>query len=199
MIEILIYFLKYFLILKLWEKQIIPQKNIQFYRRCWVRTFFSLIDAYVFLLKNRAKHSVVSGSIKVSKRERQFLFEKKTNGKGKTTRFYPEFFSNLRVSIRLYARSRGAEESIPSTLSNFPSQLYRALDIRHRITHPKDLDSYSITNKEFSGITQDLNRWVRVLFDWRYSVEKDYVKRVQKTLSESSINLREMIASDLKD
>ncbi len=177
----------------------ISVENIQFYRRSWVRTFFSLVDAYAFILKNRVKPSVDKGAIKVTKRERECLFEKKTNGKGETSRFHPEFLSNLRIAIRLYARSRSTEEKVPDKLDNFPSELSIALGIRHRITHPKNLDSYSITNEEFSHITQALNQWVKELFDWRYSAEMDYIHKIKITLNESSNELREMIADDLKN
>lgn len=85
-------------------------------------------------------------------------YELKVNGKiGTQTKFY-QLQPRMRFIISAFARLYGNEHYVVDVSTQGWEQFDKALRIRHRITHPKDVESFKITDEEIA-VVESAKKW----------------------------------------
>lgn len=151
----------------------------QFWRRMYVRAFFAEIEASVYQFKQMAFHVKFEGKPELSRAEQAILLEEAydvtENGKSKVK---PSWFNterNVRFAFATVIRVFGLATAIDYAGEGWCS-LNKAVDIRHRLTHPKDVRCAFVSNDEMN-LFEAAGLWfrnnaVRLLREMADSLEK---------------------------
>lgn len=141
------------------------------FRRLMLRTIMAGIEAYCFKTKNLFLLLCDCRGVPVSKAERADILEKTTNKDGKVINHFPETKYNIKLTFKILHRAFDQEFKV-TDLKNW-GKLCQAVDIRNRITHPKNLDDMSISKEEYEDIVEGLG--------WFSQKIRTVVTRLQET------------------
>jgi hypothetical protein len=140
------------------------------WRRLYVRSTFTSIEGLTCFLKQHSLNnrlidcydSFKNGTPDLPLRELSLLQEEsytlKDNGRPKTAKAKLRTVPNLLFALTSFAESIGSEYSVEKDQGY--GALKDAILIRDRLTHPKDLESLTVTDDELR-ILKDAFGWVR--------------------------------------
>jgi len=165
-----------------------------FFVRTYVRTLFSIVEAWAYHVKQKAFRRGTERGNTFSKREIEVVHEYRQKqggatgeaGSPKTIRAS----DNVRVAIRLWARVHGGEP--PPLNGELPAMFSSAQAFRNRITHPK-LKSDLAVEPENIGQAIGVLSWLRDVMAWQSRLELAHIDRVEQELKASSAELRARI------
>jgi hypothetical protein len=113
----------------------------QFWRRNFIRVFFSVVEGYIFTMKQFALDAYDRGDVQFSLEELALLHELEfylDKGKAKGRQKFLKLADNFRFAFSMLAKAVGS--SFKLDVGNNRWESFRnAMQIRNRITHPKDL------------------------------------------------------------
>jgi len=133
-------------------EQLLDENDTQFARRAYIRSVFAYIEGTVWILKQTClKAKPISGNRRMSLAEYALLSEEtyglKSNGEPEVlTKFY-RLPDNVKFIFGLINKLFQAGIDLGVGKKKWDSFL-KALEIRHRITHPKESLSFEISVKE---------------------------------------------------
>jgi hypothetical protein len=129
-------------------------------RRISVRTLFSNIEAICYRLKLSALPFAEAKTVKLENEEIAMINEESyflaDNGAAKIKKVYPKFTSNLQFTFKVYARVLGSDFKLDVESDKW-DKFREAIDIRNRITHPKNLSDMKISKDDFRKATNAYN------------------------------------------
>lgn len=150
-------------------------------RRNLVRATFSAVEGLLWRLKQEVfAHSV--GRTALSIHEQAALLEESfavdPNGQVKSQ---PRFFPTA-TSIRLTVRA--AQRISPAYAIDFShvgwQRLQLAINVRHRIIHPKDLASLTVTDEEIANCIGGFNWFLALCIEVRGEIKAELEKRLSQ-------------------
>ena len=167
---------------------LVNEKDTQFRRRAYVRSVFSTLESMVWLLKQLCLEfsemlasNGVSYEAKLDRAEYALLhdeaYDLKSNG---TPNVQPKFLKlpdNLRFAIEITNRVFTIEGFINTEIdlgigTAKWDRFLRALAVRNRITHPKELSGFTITDEE-KLLCDDVLLWMnQFLNDFLMSISR---------------------------
>lgn len=115
--------------------------------RIMTRTAFAAIEGLCYKTKNLSLHLCDHRGIPVTQAEREDVLEKITNKDGKTINHYPETKENIKQALNMLYRAFGFKFEI--TEHDKWKKLCIAIDVRNRITHPKNIAEMEISGTEY--------------------------------------------------
>ncbi len=142
-------------------------KSSQFARRTYVRTLFSYIEGTIWILKQvclnaeAPKSNVRSIEIGELLILREEMFELKSNGSIKKTALHLNLLDNLKFIFKTLNRLFVGHIELGTGTANW-TNLIEAKKIRNRITHPKDSESFEISDEEIK-LCQEVCSWFNIL------------------------------------
>jgi hypothetical protein len=136
---------------KHWHKLSQPE------RRMYVRSTFAAIEAWIYVMKQMALGwHPDPNCLTISEAERLFAQEHEyrltDSGEVETRRTKISLEANLRFGFKLLAKAG----SVPSVLDVSGSEwqsLKRAIKIRDRITHPKSISDFNISDEDYNDVS----------------------------------------------
>ena len=140
----------------------LDQTDSQFARRAYIRSIFASLEGTLWLLKQVClKVPTVSGPRRFDPAEYALLqdqtYDLKNNGETSIQTKFLRLPDNLRFTFRVFNRLFGAQVDLG--VSGAPwSAFLKALDVRHRITHPKKVDELDITDDELK-LCREVSSW----------------------------------------
>jgi len=125
----------------------------QYRRRCYVRAFFAYVEGFMSIIAATIRFEQERGAISLSRQDLALLLDEtyslNEQGKGHTRTSYPGFLSKFRFLLRLLPESHGIETA-PDYGGTGWDAFVRALDVRHRVTHPKVSQDVDVSEAELS-------------------------------------------------
>jgi hypothetical protein len=123
----------------------------QLWRRAYIRTTFAEIEAMVFRMKQVALKSCDMFGIKLSEAEINLIqeqsFDLRENGEIKTQAKFLRLQSNLRFAFKVFSRVLHFKYSLEVSSDGW-TFFDEALRIRNRLTHPKSLSDFHISDQD---------------------------------------------------
>jgi hypothetical protein len=143
-------------------EQLVDSQDSLFARRVYVRSDFAYYEGTIWLVKQAClKASSSTGVRKFEVAEyailREECYKLKNNGKYETGKILLRLPENLRFTIDLFNKRFDAEIDL-GVGSAMWEKFLDTLKIRHRITHPKSLNDYKITDDEFA-LCREVTGW----------------------------------------
>lgn len=128
------------------------KEDNEFYRRTYLRNIFAFIEGVIYTLKqeilSKERHSQV---VMLRPEEILAIKEKapqvKENGEVKEVTKYTELISNVRLTFKYYAKVFNVSYNLDVS-GELWGYFRDSLNVRHRITHPKQDSDMSITDEE---------------------------------------------------
>ena len=144
------------------SEQFLEHNDTQFARRAYIRSTFAYIEGAAWILKQTClKAKPISGSRRMSPAEYALLseetYELKSNGKPKTQTKFLRLPDNLKFTFHLINKLFKANIDLGVGKKEWDSFL-KALEIRHRVTHPKETKAFEISNREIQ-ICKEVCSW----------------------------------------
>ena len=141
--------------------QALEREDTQFWRRTLFRTMFSLIEAMNGVLKEKAIQAACSGDKKrwnITKIELLGDYEYRILKTGKLERetLRRPFLNYTAFILRCIAEESYTEPSFFA--HNGWNEFQKAIDVRHRLTHPKKDTDMTVTDEELRSL-QEAFRW----------------------------------------
>lgn len=137
-------------------------------RRISIRTFFSIIEAMCYRLKVSALSRAEIKGMRLKKQEIAIINEESffldEKGVPRIKKIYPKVTSNLRFAFKIFARVFVAEFKLDLGGDEW-EEFQKAVDIRNRVTHPKNPSDMNVTKTDFKKVIR--------AFDW-------FVANIQK-------------------
>jgi len=131
----------------------LEQQDSQFARRAYIRSVFAAVEGIVWLLKRVCLKLAGAAKAKLDLGEYSLLqdqtYELKQNGELNVQTKFLRLPDNLRFTFRVFNRSFAANVDLGVGAASWDHFL-EALAIRHRITHPKEVDQLDVTDAEIA-------------------------------------------------
>lgn len=133
-------------------EQFLDENDTQFTRRAYIRSVFAYIEGTVWIFKQTClKVKPISGNRRMSLAEYALLneetYELKSNGEPKVQTKFLCLPDNVKFIFGLISKLFQAGIDLGVGKKEWDSFL-KALELRHRITHPKESQAFEISNKE---------------------------------------------------
>jgi len=133
-------------------EEYLEHHDSQFSRRAYIRSIFAYIEGTVWNLKQVCLNAKPAKGIrKMTPSEYTLLTEKtyelKNNGEPKAQSKFLRLPENIRFTFNLLNKLFKGNVSLGVGTENW-DQFLQALDMRHRITHPKSSSEFQISNEE---------------------------------------------------
>lgn len=150
-----------------WAEQTLDRDDNQFTRRAYIRSVFSMIEGTVWALKQTVlgapappgqKKRLLAGEYELLSDK---TYELKSNGQIKAQAKYLRLPENIRFTFSMLDKYFGIEFDLGVGTPSWDKFLV-AQDIRNRITHPRTMGEFSVTDKEIS-ICKDACSWFNTL------------------------------------
>src|SRR5688572_30645255 len=140
----------------------LDQADSQFARRAYIRSIFASLEGIVWLLKQVClKVPNISGPRRLDPVEYALLqdlsYDLKNNGEISVQTKFLRLSDNVRFTFRVFNRLFKANVDLGVSGASWPAFL-RALDVRHRITHPKKVEELDITDEEIK-LCREVSGW----------------------------------------
>jgi hypothetical protein len=130
-----------------------------FTRRAYVRTMFSSVEGFAFTMKKIAlgkPNLFAPGELALLREEEYHLT---TSGEVRVRRRFLRTAENLRFAFAAFMKFHGAPSVLPT--DEGWSAFVAAIEVRHRITHPKRLEDLEIGDREIETIRRAAH-WLAV-------------------------------------
>jgi hypothetical protein len=140
----------------LWDAQaaekLMEQTETPFARRTYVRAMFAYVEVAIWVIKRTCLLAAgKSPTANFTLAEQALLadaaYDLKSNGEPTTQTKFLRLPENLRFAIRISNRLFGARIEVRRGEKDWQSFM-DAIRIRHRITHPKDLGAFDVSDDE---------------------------------------------------
>jgi hypothetical protein len=146
----------------------------QFWRRDMTRTLFSNIEGFSFIIKKMADRIATANSIELHPADYAYILDQEfkytENGKQKKIPARLGVVKGTVRSVEILAKAcEYPQFFIDETTQEFAT-FERAKEIRHRITHPKNSNSFFINDEELQDI--------RKVQKWYFSLIENSTKAV---------------------
>jgi hypothetical protein len=150
-----------------------PGVDPDFARRVMLRTLFSALDSYAYVLSERALSIAESSGIVFSKSALEVLREgkEKANPDG-TVGWQPQFNAtskHLRTAITSFAEACGSTS--PLRTGDVPEDFKMVEKVRHRLTHPRKVSHFGIAADEAKAVAE-VGRWLKEIVPWANAEEQ---------------------------
>ena len=138
-----------------WAEEALDKEDNQFTRRAYIRNVFAMIEGSIWVLKQTVLHAPASEgkTKKILPAEFALLsdktYELKSNGQTKEQTKYLKLPENFRFTFSVLTKYFGTEFNLGvGTIAwdNFRA----AQEIRNRITHPKTVAEFKVTDIEIA-------------------------------------------------
>ncbi|MES2373406.1 MAG: hypothetical protein V4557_12550 [Bacteroidota bacterium] len=136
------------------ENELSKNEDSQFARRTYIRSIFSCLEGTIWILKDvcfNAKPQ--TGVRKMSVAEytmlKEISFELKNNGDVKSAVKFLRLPDNLKFTFKMLNKLFKCNIDLEIGKKNW-TNFIETLEIRNRITHPKDSTSFTITDSEIA-------------------------------------------------
>ena len=146
-----------------WAEKILDKEDNQFTRRAYIRSLFSMIEGSIWVFKQTLLHTGIhEGHLKnLSIAEYALLseitYDLKSNGRPKEQTKYLKLPENIRFTFDAIGKYFKIDFDLGVDNSGWNNFL-EAQKIRNRITHPKSLESFTISDDELE-ICKNTNSW----------------------------------------
>jgi hypothetical protein len=174
-----------------------PGVDPDFARRVMLRTLFSTLDAYAFVLSDRALAVAASSGITFSKSTLEVLREAREkempDGKVELVPQFNATSTHLRKAIFAFAKAYGVKSPLPT--GDVPSELKRVEDARHRLTHPRKVSHLRITPAEVLDVAA-VGKWFMEIGTWANAEEQRYIERLRAKAHEDTERMIEELRSN---
>lgn len=131
-------------------RKLLEKDDRQVIRRSFIRVIFSGVEGVCFILKQhcldqagKKRNLYTPAEMAVLREENYYL---SSDGEVSIRPNYPSFEDNIKFTLRMFCRE------VPSAVLSFDGQgwgdLKKAIQVRHRITHPKRPEALKISNEE---------------------------------------------------
>jgi hypothetical protein len=146
-------------------EELLNRADTQFARRTFVRAAFAFTEAFSFWFRQTVEELLIAGCSKskpleVTKLEllSEVIRAPDGNGKLEPTKNRIPFRNSLAFVIRTAAECKGADPELIFS-DNGWREMRKALDTRHRITHPKIAAELQITDDDMDSVRES-HRWL---------------------------------------
>lgn len=128
------------------------QSLAQWKRRSFVRAFIALVEFDTYNRKQRVLYLQDHGHGKFRTAElvllREIQPEIDDTGKVKEKKKYLRLIDNYRFAIRMFCKATGIEFELPTNNDGWTA-FKDTVDLRNRITHPKNISEVEISDEQF--------------------------------------------------
>ena len=145
-----------------WAESQLGKEDNQFTRRTYVRSVFAYIEGAIWLLKQTCLNVPPKTGVRHIDPATYALlqdqtYELKNNGEPKTQTKFLRLPDNLRFAFRTFDTL--FQTKIDLGVGSGPWESFlKAVEIRHRITHPKNLTEFDVTDTELE-VAQQVSSW----------------------------------------
>ena len=130
-------------------------EDTQFARRAYVRAVFALVEGNINLMVDVILRAYARDEIELSSDEiaplREESYELSEQGKAVIKPRFYSFQSRLRFVLGLFPRLYDGSHSVDVSGQGW-NQFKEAIQLRNRITHPRDKNSFYVTDKELNTV-----------------------------------------------
>ena len=131
------------------------KRNIAFWRRMYIRTFFNLVEAVTKGIKD---YLYAEKSSHFKQEEINFLLD--------LNKKRISFIENFKKTFKYYAKVNQKEDELQAFLAqNEFSTFQKSLKIRDNLIHPKKHMDIFISEKQISMISNSFNWWEALVFE----------------------------------
>ncbi len=145
----------------------LKRKDSQAHRRNYVRAVFAMVEGWVSVLKAYVIAEVEGGRFEASRAEIAVLREEDyrltDRGKPKTSQALLRSLQNLKFTFDIFARAHGVER--PDFGVEGFEVLREAVQVRHRVTHPKATADLDVSDEELSLVDEAWSWFMGASFD----------------------------------
>ncbi len=127
--------------------ELIIEKQLQPLLRVMTRSSFAALEGICYRIKNLALVLCNYKGIPVTQQEQENVLEKRVNQDGKEVSHYLETLENMKFSFKMLNKSFGKEYIMVS--HDKWMKMRKAVEIRNRITHPKNLADMKISGADY--------------------------------------------------
>lgn len=170
----------------------------QSHKRSFVRSVFAFIDASAYVLKQLALSNHERNNMLYSAAELSMLRDESYNvsdkGRAETQQKFIPTESNFRFALNMVMRCTKSDFDLDTDSEGWRA-FKSALKVRHRITHPKQFASLTITADEFRTTAAALS-WAfailmncGVLLGLQYALEQDKLRQLASSPEYMAFNL----------
>lgn len=147
-------------------EQYLEGADSQFARRAYIRSIFAYIEGSVWILKQVClKAKPLSGERRISPVEYALLaeesYELKNNGEPKVQTKFLRLPDNIKFTFKLINKLFKANIELGVGSKEWIN-FQKAIEIRHRITHPKNIKVFAISDEEIQ-MCQQVCSWFNEL------------------------------------
>jgi len=153
---------------------VVKEPENEVIRRIVIRSIFSIFEGMCFRFKVTALLVGKKRGIEFSAEDRAMIEEETyyldDKGEAKTKQYYPTFKSNIQFAFNILARVYGSGFKLD--LGGQEWEIFReAIEIRHKITHPKDPLHLKVPKEEFDKVIRS--------YDWFLSNMRKLGKEIR--------------------
>jgi len=135
----------------------------QYLRRTVIRTTFAMIEGLLNILNQAVLDYYKGGFAQLTPDEIEDLTEEKRKKNGELTANFMRTSKKITFSFNLFAQKIGGFSYSIDTTTNEWTQFEKAIRIRNRITHPRNLEDMILNEEEMSSIL-DVAKWFVTLY-----------------------------------
>ncbi len=150
-----------------------------FARRVMLRTMFSALEAYAFVLSERALSVAPSAGVTYSDQELEILKEGKPEAKPDGTLGWKKIRkqpgTRLRTAVLAFGRAYGALPPLQN--GHLPNEFFVMKDARDRMAHPRMVSDFDLAPAEADAIVAT-GKWLATVVTWANEAEQKYIKRL---------------------
>jgi hypothetical protein len=155
--------------------------------RSYVRTLFSILEAWSYHTKHKAYASGTASGMQFSRKDIEMITERRERNGSSMIKSVPPG-ENVVYAARLWSRVFGSDDP-PVQL---PPEFERVRALRNRITHPKSRADLATTPQDASD-TGNLLLWLQRLLTWQSRSEIQTIRRMRERIASDTNTLRNQI------
>jgi len=151
----------------------IEEEDSQFWRRTYIRAVFAFAESFIFRMKQSAVdiHNLrgnlfAEAELAFLKEEdiREYSLNRKGEVEIQAKKRFIAFENNFKFAFKVYARAFNSSYTLD--LGDGGWDAFRdALEVRHRLTHPKFINQLNISDEELQRIEKGMSWFRKVTLD----------------------------------
>lgn len=165
-----------------------PDHETQLGRRQFARTIFAAMEGGIYVFKQLALLEVRELELSLSAGEELFLdeveYKLNEHGELKSHRAKIRFIQNLKFAFRTFAKIHGLHLTLQTDGDGWCA-LMESIKVRDRLTHPKQIDDLTVTDREFERLEKAYN--------WFASTAETYFIEASGALNVKADDTRERV------
>ena len=127
---------------KLWH-----QHNDGYTKRSYVRAFFAFVEGNTYRMKQLCIYAHNNGKYHLSDKDLEKAMEIKMDIHGNEKIIKIKTLDNVKLSFSLFSKVFGIENTLDTSGTQW-NNFRKALDIRHRLTHPKSPSDFNLCHDD---------------------------------------------------